>query len=167
VIEIVRYADFQTNLFLKDVASGQTQRSIAGQLWQLVLDPQQQKIISNTCVVEHGCEFPVPTAVGQPGRYTYLSVQKQNLDITAEILGDVARYDYQTNSLTITKLPHHLYASEPIGVNNWVLATVYDGQQHCSEVWIWNGDHLADEPVCCLQLPSVIPIGFHGTWRST
>jgi all-trans-8'-apo-beta-carotenal 15,15'-oxygenase len=166
VVEIARYQDFQTNLFLQDVASGQTQRAIAGQLWQLVIDPSRSRIVSNTCLVERGCEFPVPTTVGQPGRFTYLSVQKLSSDPTQEILGDIARYDYQTASLTSTNLDQHLYASEPIWVNNWVLATVYDGQQHRSEVWIWNGDRLAEEPVGRLQLPEVVPMGFHGTWRS-
>ncbi len=166
VIEIARYQDFQTNLFLQDVASGQTNRAVSGQLWQLVIDPQQQRIISNTCIVERGCEFPVSMTVGQPGRSTYLSVQKMSSDPTQEVLGDIARYDYQTASLTSTNLDRHLYASEPIGVNNWVLATVYDGQQQRSEVWIWDGDRLAEEPVGRLLLPEVVPMGFHGTWRS-
>lgn len=167
VVEIVRYQDFQTNHFLQDVASGQTQRAVAGQLWQLIIDPQRQRIVSNICLSDRGCEFPVPTTIGQPGRYTYLSVQKTGSDPTQEILGDIARYDYQTGTLTSTNLPPYLYASEPICLPDWILATVYDGQQHRSEAWIWASDHLADEPVCRLQLPSVIPIGFHGTWRST
>ncbi len=166
VVEVVRYKNLQTNSFLQDVASGQTQQAVAGQLWQLVIDPQQQRIVSNICLSDRGCEFPVSTAVGEPGRYTYLSVQKIGGDPRLEVLGDIARYDYQTGMVTSTNLPHHLYTSEAIWVHDWILATVYDGQQHRSEVWIWDGDHLADEPVCRLQLPSVIPIGFHGTWRS-
>lgn len=166
VVEIVRYEDFQTNLFLQDVASGQTQRAVAGQLWQLIIDPQQQCVVSNICLSDQGCEFPASTTVGQPGRYTYLSVQKRGSDPTLEILSDIARYDYQTGTVTSTNLPHYLYASEPIWVSDWVLATVYDGQQHSSEVWIWASEHLADEPVCRLRLPSVIPMSFHGTWRS-
>jgi all-trans-8'-apo-beta-carotenal 15,15'-oxygenase len=166
VVETVRYQDFQTNHFLQDVASGQTQRAVAGQLWQLIIDPQQQRIVSNICLSDRGCEFPVPTTIGQPGRYTYLSVQKTDSDPSQEVLGDIARYDYQTGTITSTNLQPYLYASEPICLPDWILATVYDGHQHRSEVWIWASDHLADEPVCRLQLPSVIPIGFHGTWRS-
>ncbi len=166
VVEIIRYEDFQTNRFLQDVASGQTNRAVAGQLWQLIIDPQRQRVVSNTCVVDRGCEFPVSTTVGQPGRYTYLSVQKLGGNMTQELLGDIARYDYQTNSLTSTNLAPHIYPSEPTWVQDWVLSTVYDGQQHQSEVWIWHGDQLPDEPLCRLQLPVVIPMGFHGTWRT-
>ncbi len=166
VVDIAQYPDFQTNLFLQDVASGQTNRAVAGQLWQLVIDPAAHRVVSHTCVVERGCEFPVPTTVGEPGRYTYLSVQKVGGDPTQEVFGDIARYDYQSGGLTSTKLDQHLYASEPIEVNNWVLATVYDGLQQRSEVWIWDGDRLAEEPVGRLLLPEVVPMGFHGTWRS-
>jgi all-trans-8'-apo-beta-carotenal 15,15'-oxygenase len=166
VVEVVRYDDFQTNQFLQDVASGQTQRAVAGQLWQLKIDPQRRRVVSNTCLIDRGCEFPVPVRKSASERYTYLSVQKLGGDITQELLGDIARYDHQTAALTSTQLAAHLYPSEPIGVQNWILATVYDGQQHQSELWIWSGDRLSAAPLCRLQLPAVIPMGFHGTWRS-
>ncbi|MGK7938467.1 MAG: carotenoid oxygenase family protein, partial [Xenococcaceae cyanobacterium] len=35
-----------------------------------------------------------------------------------------------------------------------------------SEVRIYGSDRLEDEPLCRLGLPSVIPPGFHGTWKS-
>lgn len=48
----------------------------------------------------------------------------------------------------------------------WILTVVYDGEQDRSEVWIFDSEHLDEEPVCRLGLPEVIPIGFHGTWKA-
>jgi hypothetical protein len=43
---------------------------------------------------------------------------------------------------------------------------VYDCDRNCSEVWIFNSEHLDQEPIARLELPDVIPMGFHGTWQS-
>jgi all-trans-8'-apo-beta-carotenal 15,15'-oxygenase len=166
VVEVVRYEDFQTNQFLRDVTTGQTNQAVAGQLWQLIIDPHHQRVVSNTCLVDRGCEFPLPVTNDLSERHTYLSVQKLEGDLHTELLGDLACYDHQTAQLTTTNLPAHLYPSEPIFAQDWILATIYDSQQHRSEVWIWHRDRLAAEPQCRLQLPTVIPMGFHGTWRS-
>jgi len=48
----------------------------------------------------------------------------------------------------------------------WILTEVFDGDSCSSEVWIFDADHLDAEPICRLALPSVIPFGFHGTWKS-
>jgi hypothetical protein len=39
------------------------------------------------------------------------------------------------------------------------------GDNDASEVWVFDSERLNQEPVCCLSLLQVIPIGFHGTWR--
>lgn len=47
----------------------------------------------------------------------------------------------------------------------WILTVVFDGNTDSSEVWIFDRDKLDGEPVCKLGLPTVVPIGFHGTWK--
>lgn len=48
----------------------------------------------------------------------------------------------------------------------WILTEVFDGDSCSSEVWIFDAHHLDAEPMCRLALPSVVPFGFHGTWKS-
>lgn len=174
VIEIVRYKDFQTNQRLKEVASGQTQTAAEGTLWQLRLDPKGQKVIEMQEVLQRGCEFPIvdPRETGQPSRYTYLSMHCQNAHIAGDLYGTIARFDSQTANLTEANLGEGCYPSEPLYAvdaidpnQGWILTVVYDGNQNQSEVWIFDADRLDDAPVCRLALPTVIPLGFHGTWN--
>ena len=103
----------------------------------------------------------------------------------------IARYDRQTGKMAMQRglggFPHkrlhqdaiadmgdNCYPSEPIFVpsnNNaeqgWLLTVVYHGNTDKSEVRIYESDKLTEAPVCRLALPSVIPPGFHGTWKQS
>ena len=174
VIEIVRYKDFQTNQRLQEVASGQTQTVAEATLWQLRIDPTAHKVIQMQEVLSRPCEFPGidPRETGQPSRYTYLSMHRPDADTARDLYGTIARFDWQTANLTAADLGEGRYPSEPLYAadaidpnQGWILTVVYDGNQNQSEVWIFDADRLNDAPVCQLGLPSVIPLGFHGTWN--
>ena len=176
VIEFVRYEDFQTNQYLKEVASGNTKTAAKGTLWQAIINPQTAKVVATEQLLARHCEFPsvTPTEVGQPWRYTYLSTHRDsNIDISQELLTAIAKFDRQTGNLSLVDLGANMYPSEPIYVSDsdnpdsgWLLTVVYNGDRDSSEVRVYHSDRLEDEPVCCLALPSVIPPGFHGTWKS-
>ena len=172
--DFVRYPDFQTNQFLKEVATGHTQTLAKGTLWRLQLEPKAGRVLALEEVVSRSCEFPTvePGAVGQPSRYTYLSLHRREVELQHELFGTIARFDYQTATLTEADLSTHRYPSEPIYApdandagQGWLLTVVYDGETDRSEVWIFDSDRLDDEPVCRLTLPHVVPPGFHGTWN--
>lgn len=175
ILDVVKYSDFdQTNEFLREFASGETHTVANGTLWQVRLNPQTGKVIGIQEVVNRKCEFPVvPQAqVGQPWRHTYISLLQEGKDIDKEWFGAIARFDYQTATLTEADLGTNRYGSEPIHAQDsqnpqqgWVVTVVYDGNTHNSEVWVFDSDRLNEEPVCKLGLPSVIPHGFHGTWK--
>lgn len=174
VFDFVRYPDFQTNQFLKEVATGQTETLAKGTLWRLRLEPKTGTVLELDEVVDRSCEFPTvqPAQVAQPSRYTYLSLHRPNADLRHELFSTIARFDYQTATLTEADCGTHRYASEPIYApdadhadQGWLLTVVYDGNTHRSEAWIFDGDRLEDEPVCKLALPHVVPPGFHGTWN--
>ena len=176
VIEFVRYEDFKTNQYLKEVASLNTRTAAKGTLWQAIINPQTAKVIATEQLLDRHCEFPslAPQEVGQPWRYTYLSTHRDsNIDISQELLTAIAKYDRQTGDLSVVDLGANMYPSEPIYVSSnnsdsgWLLTVVYNGDRDCSEVRVYNCDRLQDEPVCCLALPSVIPPGFHGTWKAS
>ncbi|MBW4520737.1 MAG: carotenoid oxygenase family protein [Scytolyngbya sp. HA4215-MV1] len=175
VLDLVRYRDFdETNQFLKEVGNGETQRAATGQLCQLRIDPKTGKMLEMTPVTDRGCEFPVvnPQEVGQASRYTYLSTHRPGIDPHQELFGAIARFDYQTETLTIADLGENRYPMEPIyapdrhdPAQGWIVTVVFDGNCDRSEVWIYNAAHLDQPPICRLGLPGVIPPGFHGTWQ--
>ena len=175
VCDLVRYPDFDTNQFLGEVASGETQTEAIGTLWQLVIDPVVGKLVSSEELVDRSCEFPTveQAQVGKDWRYTYLAVHKLDTILHQELVGTIGRFDRHTHTLTTADLDKHLYPTEPIHVvdkldlnQGWILTVVYDGKAHQSEVWIYDCDKLDESPVCRLGLPSVVPMGFHGTWKS-
>lgn len=171
--DFVRYADFQTNQFLREVATGHTETLAKGTLWQLRLEPKSGAVLALEVVVDRGCEFPTvqPEQVGEPSRYTYLSLHRRDAVLQHELFGTIARFDYQTATLTEADLGTNRYPSEPIYApdaihadQGWLLTVVYDADLDRSEAWIFDSDRLDDEPVCKLALPHVVPPGFHGTW---
>lgn len=174
VIEIARYADFQTNQRLKEVATGETHTVAQAQFWQLRLDPIAGCVLSMQPLLRRSCEFPVthPAEVGQPSRYAYLALHRSETDPVREVFDAIARFDTQTGDLMEADLGPHRYPSEPIYAPDaeqdglgWILTVVYDGAQHQSEVWIYASDRLDQAPVCRLALPGHVPLSFHGTWH--
>ncbi len=174
VTEFIRYDDFNTNQYLKEVASGYTETTAKGTLWELTINPQTAEVISNKQLSDLQGEFPlvVPQNVGQPWRYTYLNVHPDDVTAGEELFNAIACFDRDTNRVTIADMGKNRYPSEPILVSDsdnfqqgWLLTVVYDGNTDKSEVRIYQSSNLADEPVCRLALPSIIPPGFHGTWK--
>jgi len=175
VAELVRYPDFQTNQYLKEIPTGTPQTTAVGHLWQVRLQPQTGKVLSHIPLLERDCEFPVvaPQTVGQPHQDTYLALHRDDADPQTELLfGAIGCYHQATDTLTIAEAGQNCYPSEPIYApdqdqyhSGFLLTIVYDGNQNQSEVWVYQRDQLTEEPVCRLRLPQVIPHSFHGTWK--
>ncbi|MHC5934348.1 carotenoid oxygenase family protein [Nostoc sp.] len=175
ILDVVRYSDFQqTNEYLREIPTGETHTVQKGQLWQVRLNPQTAKVTATQEIINRRCEFPVVqrSQVGQPWRYTYISLMPQGTDTGKELLGAIARFDYKTETLTEADLGENRYPSEPIHAQDsqnpeqgWLLTVVYDGNSDSSEIWVFDSDRLDAEPICKLGLPSVIPHSFHGTWN--
>jgi carotenoid cleavage dioxygenase-like enzyme len=172
-VDLVRYADFTTNQRLKEVATGETRTNAEGSLWRVCLNPQTGKVTAAEELLDKPCEFPIVPAdeIGQESRYVYLAMYQPEVDIVAERYGAIARLDTETRNLTIADCGENRYPAEPIYVpdissdKGWILTVVYDGNSDKSEVWIFDSDGLSRAPVCTLELPGVIPLGFHGTWK--
>lgn len=174
VLDVLRYEDFTTNQRLKEVASCRIKTPAEGTLWRLKIEPKTAKLLEIQKVVSRSCEFPsvAPAEIGQPSRYTYISLHRPDADTTSDIYGSIARFDHHTGTLTETDLPENNYPTEPIYAvdaenpdKGWILTVVFNGIENNSEVWIFEASRLNDEPVCRLQLPGVVPMGFHGCWR--
>lgn len=174
IVDIARYEDFQTNEYLREVATGETHTIANSTFSQVRLNPLTGKVIKIEQLSNQHCEFPSvpPQNTGQFSRYTYMSGFQPGTDVGKEILNSIACFDHQTGTLTQANIGENRYPSEPIYVQNpqsseqgWVLTVVYDGDTHSSEVWVFASDRLNEEPICKLGLPSVIPHSFHGTWK--
>jgi carotenoid cleavage dioxygenase-like enzyme len=175
VIDLVRYEDFQTNQRLKEVATGELHTQAIGELWRWIIDPQTAQLKEADRLSSQSCEFPVvaPQEVGQETTQTYLTVHPDGADLVQDIFGAIAAYDHKTQQLTVADLGENHYPFAPIYVRDclnpeqhWLLTIVFDGNSNHSEIWIFRGDRLSEEPVCRLGLPQIIPFGFHGTFRS-
>ena len=173
-IEFVRYDDFKTNQYLKEVASGKTETLAEGKLWEIRIDSQTGKVISNNSLSDLQCEFPVVAQhqVARPWRYSYFSTHRSGVDSTREFFNAIACRDRETGNVTLADMGNNVYPSEPIYVPQadnpeagWIVTVIYDGNKDRSEVRIYQSDRLNEEPVCRLALPSVIPHSFHGSWR--
>jgi len=173
ILEVVRYSDFATNEFLREVPSGATQTIASPRLWQLHLDPVQGTLLNLDQSLDCSCEFPIvnPQDVAQPWRYTYFSTHRPGVDETqGELFGAIARLDRTTGGVTIADCGDRRYVSEPIYApgsdgRGWILSVVFDGTCDRSEVWIHEAEGNWTEPICRLLLPEIVPLGFHGTWH--
>ncbi|MBF2026321.1 MAG: carotenoid oxygenase family protein [Oscillatoriales cyanobacterium C42_A2020_001] len=174
-ITMARYPDFQTNQRLKEVATGTIQTFAKATLWQLRLAPQSGKVLEMQEILSQSCEFPIshPHEVGQPSRYTYLTVHRTTTDIQTEVYDAIARFDHHTGTLTQANLGDRSYVNEPIyapdatnPAQGWILVVLYNSRQNRSELWIFDSRRLEDEPMCRLALPAIVPISFHGTWKA-
>jgi carotenoid cleavage dioxygenase-like enzyme len=173
-IEFVRYADFQTNQYLKEVATGETQTKTKGTLWRSRFNPNTGKMLEFAEVFDKSCEFPVvPSHLIGNLASTYLVVHRDGVDTSQEMYNAIAKLDSKTDTVTIADLGENCYPSEALYVpdalnhqQGWVLTVVYDGNSDTSEVVIFDSNRLNEESVCRLGLPAVIPHSFHGTWQA-
>ncbi len=169
VTEFIRYSDFDTNQYLKEVASSYTQTPAKGTLWSLTINPQTARVIDNQQQSDLAAEFPVVAArnVERDWRYTYLNVHRHEAKVGQELFNAIACLDRETGKMAIADLGENCYPSEPVLVpsQKLLLTVVYDGNSDRSEVRIYQSDRLSEPPICRLALPSVIPHSFHGTWK--
>jgi carotenoid cleavage dioxygenase-like enzyme len=172
-IDLVRFPNFKSNQRLKEVATGKTRTDAEGSLWRMWLNPQTGKLIAAEQLLDRPCEFPVVPAAkcGQESRYIYVATYRPGTDVVGERYEAIARFDTQNDTVTIADCGANRYPGEPIYVpdasseKGWILTVVYDGNSDSSAVWIWDSDRLDRAPICKLELPVAIPLGFHGTWK--
>ena len=183
VIDVVRYEDFAIDRFLKQVPTGTPEPTPVGKLWQLRLDPQSGTLLQMSQLLDRGCEYPAvdPNKLGQPWRFTYLSVHPAGVDVSSNLPTTIACFDRQTQNLTESNFGDRCYPVSPIYApdrenrglatralrdQGWILTEVFNGDLSRSEFWIFDAANLDADPVCKLALPEVVPFGFHGTWQS-
>lgn len=173
VVDLVRYADFQTNQFLREVPTGILHTHAPSTLTRIRIDPQTAAVQETLTLTDRFCEFPTvsPQELGHPHRRTYLSLHHPQSDPLQHLFNATGYYDHQRDQVVVADLGEHRYPSEPLFIpdpsdpqQGWVITVVFDGEQVSSQVWIFESESLASGPICQLELPSWVPFSFHGTW---
>lgn len=59
-------------------------------------------------------------------------------------------------------VPRHAQSAEGDG---WLLATVFRGNEHRSDLVVYEAGAVDDGPIATVQLSHRVPFGFHGSWR--
>ncbi|MEM9008759.1 MAG: carotenoid oxygenase family protein, partial [Cyanobacteria bacterium P01_F01_bin.86] len=88
-----------------------------------------------------------------------------------EYFDGIGRLETNSGRVSRATFDKGCYPIEPIYVPNsqgssWILTVVFDGNRDQSTVQILQADNLEAGPICVLELPEIIPFGFHGTWKS-
>lgn len=175
IVDYIRYPDFQINQWLAEVPAGHPLTPATGKLWRLRLVPETGKVLENTQQWELDCDFPVvPLQGGIKVDRLYLAA---DADVswaakTAEMYNSIACLDFQRESVSLAQPGPGSYPAEPIYApdrfdpdQGWILTIVFDGNRDRSTLQIYHAQQLNAGPVAELELPHIIPIGFHGTWR--
>lgn len=87
--------------------------------------------------------------VGEP---VYVPCRRSSEQISEQIPGQTPE---QTPGQIPGQTPEH----------DCLLSLVYNGPSDRSELWLIHAQDLSRGPLCRLQLPRKVPLGFHGTWR--
>lgn len=165
---------------LPEVESGSDFREVdfealkPGQLWRFSLN-LNDKIARQELIEARCCEFPSlhPEKVGRPYRYLYMGAahnERGNAPLQAFV-----KLDLHSKKEQIWSAAPHGYASEPVFVprpgcekedDGWVLALVYDSQNHRSDVVILDASDFTKGPIARLHLKHHIPYGLHGNFTN-
>lgn len=172
VLQLVRYSNFQTNQYLKEVATGTLKTPAPSQLVQITLNPQTAQLLTEETLYNATCEFPLVPAryLGQASPYLYTLAHRPGVELAApwatpELFGAILQLNLQSQGQSLLDCGPDRYPFGPIDVGTnppWLMTLVYDGQHHQSELWIIALPSLDRQ--ARLQIPDVIPFGFHGIW---
>ncbi|NEQ50611.1 MAG: hypothetical protein F6K11_10835 [Leptolyngbya sp. SIO3F4] len=171
VIDYARYENFDTNRWLKEFVEGYPVTPASAKLFRLRLDVTAGKVLSNELQSDLECEFPIvaPHEVGHHHNSLFFCYKSQ--PINEEYFDSIGGLESDSGRVNLMTFDKGSYPIEPIYVPNpqgsgWLLTVVFDGKQDQSTVQILQADNLDAGPVCILDLPKIIPFGFHGTWKS-
>ncbi|MGB2924766.1 MAG: carotenoid oxygenase family protein [Limnothrix sp.] len=175
ILEMVRFPDFTSNQMFVEIPQGAINTYCKGTLWRYRVDPKTAQVIEAYELSDRSCEFPITldSQTGQQWDKTFLGVHRQASDIGHEIINAIACFDQKSQQLSVADMGAGHYPSEPIPVQNpdnsdqtWVLTAVFNAPANQSELRIYDGDRLEENPLCILALPEIIPPSFHGKWQS-
>jgi len=110
----------------------------------------------------------------QPYRHGYFAWRGHE-STARSIFDGLAHLDTATGKRKTYLLPEGDGLSEPVFVpradnaaegDGWLLATIYRGAEHRSDLAVFDASEIERGPVALAHLSHRVPFGFHGNWRS-
>lgn len=169
-VDLVSYEDFEIDTWLRDVARGGSDRSVAGRVERLHLDPAARQLRRET-LATGPLEFPQvdPRERTRPHSAVYLAGIRGGSTAGAMLqdgLAAVIPGEAVPRWLDLGRAGH---PSEPLVVprpdgGRWLLAQLYVPEKDQSAVIVLDPDRPDDGPLCTAWLPHHLPPSFHGCW---
>ncbi len=173
VIDLSTYDDGGFLSIAFEMMRGPIRSETRGRLRRLRVDRGGRAPLQST-LLARGFEFPriLDSLGGRKHRLIYGLTWDDPRDIPRR----PSRYDVDRDTLTIAPACADEWAGECVPVakagasseaDTWLLSVVLNAANERSELQIFDGDDLPAGPVARLQLPHVMPFGFHGSWLPT
>jgi all-trans-8'-apo-beta-carotenal 15,15'-oxygenase len=175
VIDLIRYEDFDINVILGEIVTGEQKDPPMGRLSRLRLDPVRRRL-SSARLWEVSCETPSmsPSVVCRDGRYVYLVANSPEGALGAPDL--LAKVELRTGRAQTLSPGPGQYPSEPLFVprpgateedDGYLLSLIYDSRHHASHLAVFDARRLAEGPLARAWFDHHIPFTVHGTWVPT
>jgi all-trans-8'-apo-beta-carotenal 15,15'-oxygenase len=170
VIDLCRYEDYAIGELLRNFKD-ETELSAHSSLWRLRVGPSGTVEQHELCPCQ--AEFPQLDLerTGIRNRYTYLAARPSGAGYPTAVV----KVDNGTGRHWSFDLGTGFGMGEPIFVprpsrhgedDGWLLALVYDGRGHRSDLYVLDARDLESEPIAVARLSHHVPYGFHGTFSS-
>lgn len=174
LVDYVRFPDFATNRWLRQVLDGPTDRAVTGQLYRAILDPARGTMRSEP-LAAIGCDFPRVPRPNHANPFVYVAAHSD--DEAARGMWDrVARAEVETGRVESVSFGPGRYPSEPVfvrrpdpggdqtGDNGWLLTLVYDAVADRSGLAVLDAGDLGRGTLACAWFDHHVPFTFHGNF---
>lgn len=181
VIDFVRYRDFASDDWLRELFQGRTVNAAAvpidGMLHRAVIDPARRTLRSEQRW-DVPCEFPRVAPRVEASAYRYCYAAAHSPESQAQGFQDtIARIDVETGEARSYQLPARQSTGEPLFVprpgashgaageaDGYLLALVYDAATHASSCIVLDARALEAGPIARAHFDHHIPPRFHGVF---
>lgn len=124
----------------------------------------------------HPCEFPRinDNYTGLKSRYGYAAIFADAKDCrVGPLFQGFMKHDLQAKKTQVYKLGRKQFCSEPVFVpgkdcngedDGYIMLYMHDEDKDESQIFIYDAQKEAEQPICRLALPERVPYGFHAAW---
>ena len=171
VVDYVRFSDFQSNRWLREIIDGPARSTIRGTLHRAVIDAAAGRFVDEERAAV-GCEFPRVARPGQANRFVYVAAHSGE-EAARGLFDRVARVDVDSGAVESVGLGDGQYPSEPVFVrrpdgrdeaDGWLLTLVYDGASDRSGVAVLEAGALGRGAIARAWFDHHLPFTFHGNF---
>lgn len=172
VVDYVRFSDFASNRWLREIIDGPARSTIRGTLHRAVIDDAAAGRFVDEERAALGCEFPRVARPGQENRFVYVAAHSGE-EAARGMFDRVARVDVESGAVESVGLGDGQYPSEPVFVrrpdgrdedDGWLLTLVYDAASDQAGVAVLDARALGRGAIARAWFDHHLPFTFHGNF---